>query len=181
MKSLDEGMSWWRVAMDRDGSVHSCEQIELVATPGRVVGYVYVQANDRAAAVAKARAWYERRKEIRRKADQKRSAARKAKGMCRDCPAKVCAESMLYCAEHLARHREAVRRHDRGETRHPRPNPIAAMKHDQKRRKLYQHQMMHLGRVLQKFDDLGPSGFRVWLVTEIEKRGGTVHMAEAAE
>ncbi len=186
MMHEEDGAMWYRVAFDREGSLQSCEEVEHVANNKRVVGYVYVQANDKAQAIAKAIAWYGRRKEVRRRADAKRDKARRENGICRNCPSRTCQDSVRFCARHLAESNAHKRRHEAGESERRRPvTPAAALAAHEKH--LADHRMrlrldVQLPAVLAKFDSLGPRRFREWCVAEIARRSGEEEpLAHAAE
>lgn len=165
-----DGMLWWRVELERDGSVKTCERVEYVATD-KTVSRVYVQANNAAQAVAKAKSWYERRKEVRRKSDNKRNAERQTAGLCRNCTEKVCARSVRFCEKHLDEANAAQRRWAAGESKPVLvPNPVEAHERQRETHKALLRQYVQLRVVLMMFDKMKPKQFRDWLVAEMAKR-----------
>jgi hypothetical protein len=173
-----DGMVWWRVLLDRDGSVRSCEQVEAVEKDGQSA--VFVQANNAAQAVMRAKSWLERRRASRRRSEAKRKE-RNRDGICRDCKEPVCATSRRYCQEHLEHHRELGRRWYHGEsTPRQERSPLEMQQHVNEQARGYRRQQVQLNDVLEKYDTLSPRAFRAWLVSEIVLRGGTVHLASEA-
>lgn len=196
-----EGLAWWRVEFGRDGSVKGAQEMEYVSTPTRVVGYVFVRANNKASAVTKAIDWYKRYCEKNRRDCQKRRERLDREGLCWHCRKTAVTGDMKTCppcakanADRAKGRRDRLAAGDTRDMRRTNPDGIegirARVKADtaratQTRRELagsdtgYKYLTL-----LRKFDTLGPVAFRAWLVSKIpamQQDTAEQPMAEAAE
>ena len=191
-KLEQDGLLWWRVELDREGSIKSCEQVEYASTPGRLVRFVQANAKDLACAAAKA--WYAKRLAGYKKNSATRRESRKREGKCIRCsrpkqPERLSALLCVRCCQ-LAAEAEKLR------AQSPRPLKTAAEQHQiflesmarSRRKRVYAN--ISLVGLLERFDAAGPEAFRAWLVERIEAKAKASNgedawsaepLAEAAE
>jgi hypothetical protein len=181
-----EGMMWWRVQFHTDGSIKSISETEYVTTPHSIVSYVYVQANDKASACIAAKKWLERRKEICRRSSAKgrktriaeglcvnsgcRNPAREGVTLCQDCQDKKTARTKNWHDSVRA----GIDRRLSGKTP---VQQLAERKADNAVRKVDTTWLS----LLRRFDELGPEGFRAWLVSKIPAMRQSQDATQAAE
>jgi hypothetical protein len=175
---------WWRVELNKAGTVTACEPVENCERNTRHV--LYIQAACEQHAVAEAERWLERRREYARQYDRKRRRARQAKGICEACDRKIAANSKTCCAEHLIAARDYQRtrkaRIAAGIVR-PITNPVVARAQEDARQMRFRRMTVQLPVVLAVYDQLDGrlwSPFRQWLVDEIAARGGDSQREQAA-
>ena len=95
---------WFRVELNKDGSVSTCTHVEARSTEaGRQVYYIEAESDTFAcaSAVSRYKAYIDRQRESM----VERRAARKAAGLCRECQKPV-GNGKLRCAECLAHERD---------------------------------------------------------------------------
>lgn len=168
-----EGMSWWRVQFHTDGSIKNVDETEYVTAPGRVVSYVYVQANDKASACSAAKKWWDKRVAIRKKADAKSRHSRIALGLCSKpgCGRKP-REGKKTCQECADRasslSRESLESRASGvpDRRLSDKTPEQRMEDFRADQKVRRCDTTWLA-LLKKFDELGPVSFREWLLSHV--------------
>jgi hypothetical protein len=173
------GMLWWRVVLDKDGSIKECTQVEATGKGG---GHVrYLQANTKAEACSYAKAWYEKYKATKREAEVRRLLKCKAEGRCTSCrkaPARPGKVTCQACCNQVVRRRKDVREGREQKREILTPEETLRRVRERQIRCNAQHGGS-LGWTLQKclkqFDALGPEAFRAWLVAEIERRVPTTN------
>ncbi len=167
-----EGLLWWRVELDRDGSIKTCSEIEYASTPERYVRFI--QASTRVEACSVAKEWWARRSSRSSACSQARRLELKVAGRCTRCR-----ERPLCNATHCVRCRDIVNRRNRdlraGAEREKKAlDPVEAQARERashlKFRESHPERYATLRFVaaLKKFDELGPQKFREWLVERIE-------------
>ena len=163
---------WFRIESYADGSIASCEEVEVKGRNGSVVRFY--EAADNAEACAQASAWF-REQQLRFRSDMK---TRSERGLCLRCKKRLVNGACERCA--AVKERANVRASGKA----PPVTGGAAPSH--------QAGAMHSAAVrghtwqllLRRFDELGPVAFRAWLVSKIpamQQDTGVQPIAEAAE
>lgn len=178
-----EAPRWWRVEVNKAGSITDCEAVEYCHRNTRAV--LYIRAVCREHALLEATHWLERRREAQRAYEKTRRLDRKKRGLCIACSSKISKRSSEFCASHLASRRDYQRarklRQDAPPIAQP-VNPIEVKARDTARHQRYRRMGVQLPVILAVFDQIDgrlTSQFRHWLVDEIAQRSG--EHAEAAE
>jgi len=148
---------FWRVELDKEGSIKSCELAEAVAKSGGKVAYIEADSKTNACLLAKL--WYQSHLKRDRDRQKKVRAAKSASGECRECKAEA-EPGKRHCKAHLSRANSRFH----GET--PGRLPIGVN--------------VSIYQVLSKFDALGPDGFRAWVVNKISAKEAEVSLRESA-
>lgn len=74
---MADGLFWWRVEFNADGSIKSLDDVEMAGRDGNLI--CFVQATTQESAIERGKAWLNRRWK----------AKQAARGLCRDCPQPV--------------------------------------------------------------------------------------------
>jgi hypothetical protein len=165
---------WWRVELDKDGSIKTCDAVEASQKGSTYLRFV--EAETKAHACTTVKKWYETKKRNAAVQSARAYASRKAAGTCLMCTQPK-APGRAMCELHLRVHREAEQRRRNGDTSHARPHvpPAIQLAAERERGRVWarahggsEGRMMR--RCLKQFDALGPEAFRAWLVSEIERR-----------
>lgn len=190
---------WYRIELNKDGSIRSCAEVEACATEGRNVRYV--EADSRKDALVLVAAWW-RRAETMRRNNQARITDCKKRGICVHCRSRP-AEGDWRCGVCRQAQRDSAdrsRRRARGEdiprlvshakTDEARAASVLRDRETRARRLVRQYSrdwrmggnlaIRTLSRVLASYDS-NPDGFRAWLVSEIDRLRAQAMYTEAAE
>lgn len=167
----EECVSWWRVQFRSDGTVESVVEGEYDSGPGRYVAYV--QATSRDAAIAEAAAWLAARKAVKARYDAKVRAERIEAGICsKSGCSNAPRDGRLMCDGCAAKATEAGRRYrERADAeddlRVSKTDPVVRFEDFKARRAALSCSTTWLS-LAEKYDSMGPEGFRAWLASKIE-------------
>jgi hypothetical protein len=158
-------LRWWRVVFDDKGSVLSCDPVNEPGESGRLVAYV--QGATKLDARMNCAAWYRRYRAQQAVSAKRIRERRKAGGKCGEQLPGCLGDpdpGYVTCRSCRARKRAANVRYENNPAPRPRPTPEQA-----RQTYLKTHsRSLHARTVLRMFDQLGPVGFRRWLVDFIE-------------
>lgn len=161
-------MIWWRVVLDKDGSIKTAEQVEYAGQGSKLVRFV--EANTKAEACSIAKRWHENRKQIERRCEQKRLAAARSAGMCTRCKCRKARKNRVQCER--CSEQQAARDPRRGGQRagFVAKTPEQSFADYTYKNRQSSRLRIHAKVCLRQFDALGPVEFRAWLVSEIARR-----------
>lgn len=92
---------WFRIELNKDNSIASCEATSGSRNEGRAVHYV--EAESKGSAIALLLSRYASNNEARRKAARTRADALRAEGLCRRCGRNKCSLGLTTCTDCLAK------------------------------------------------------------------------------
>jgi hypothetical protein len=177
---------WYRIELNKDGSVASCMEVEACISEGRNVRYV--EADSRGAALKLVAAWW-RRKAKDTEYYRKRAEAARLAGACSRCrirPRAGGAKTCAACADQNKKLRDAYHTGARVKSRRKDMTDDERAAAAQRRLVSMRNHMageralcgggnpkkvrrVALEQVLAKFDELSPAAFRSWVQDEIAK------------
>jgi len=184
---------FWRVEIDSEGSIKTCDLAESKGKNGARV--IYVEAETKHQACSAAKLWHQRYTASKRERCRRYSDARLASGKCGACgkePPKAGCKTCQACISKINARAKAAKA-GLIEVR-PRPSPEQVLERNRERarrhaerhrRGAYAADVARIERstrdtylpvtlLLGKLDELGPEQFRVWLVAI---RDGEFHAA----
>jgi hypothetical protein len=174
---------WYRIELNKDGSVKSCAEVEACIVEGKHIRYV--EADSRASAVGLVQAWWRQRAAV-----AERTRNYRQKGLC-DCsrPVERGRKSCEACRSRRRESQKRCRARQNGEIIPLRSSKPAATdaeralavkrirdnarSRSRERRRdmsdVSRSRLRALTEVLRQFDRATPRAFRAWLVAEIDK------------
>lgn len=175
-------LRWWRVEFDETGSVVSCEPVNERGENGKLVAYV--QGATKLDARMACGAWYRHYRAQQAASAKRIREKRKASGICGErLPGCTTRPDTGYvtCRNCRTRKRSATQRYEErlasGVKIRRAPSPEEA-----RQTYLKTHcRTLHAQTVLKLFDNLGPIGFRRWLVEFIERGNREVNQRIAKD
>jgi hypothetical protein len=167
---------FWRVELDKEGSLKSCDACAERGKNGQRV--IYVEAEDKPSACTAAKQWWEKRKNYNAELSRRRSKELASKGLCTSCGQRPLVNKW-YCEQCRARSNE---RHSARRQGAAPPPQRPASTPEEARERWRESSRNHGGsrgyllrRALKNFDALTPTEFRRWLVNEINRRSAPTH------
>lgn len=190
-------MMWWRVVLDKDGSIKSCDQVEASEKGSATI--VFIRANSKVEACVDAKEWLLHKQDLTKQRWEREKQHKSGTALCSVCSCKRIAEGgRSLCRYHLdlARLRAARSKRERGRNTSisasipvseealavfgsgrrpkryasPEEQRAAFMKANTEAQARSRLLRIQLTTVLEKFDELGARRFRLWLVCEIQER-----------
>lgn len=194
---------WFKVEVNKDGSVATCEQVDVSLKSG--VSVVYIEAESKEKAIEKAVAYverirlkarrsYEKNREKILAADRARRAARAKAGICSRCDEKAVASG--YCEAHRVVYNEQRAAAKRDKRRGifvkkttsidplQRAASIKAGRNESNRRAnrgLRRKVRLSAFREALGFYDANPNTFRAWLTARIVELQEAITLSQATE
>lgn len=170
---------WFKVTLDRDGSIKECIETALGAVSMSVC---YIEAASREEACGYAKAWWEKRKLKRIAEGEKRRRLCAESGTCQNCGVKahgpLCVECRARKTDRQRELRAGAERMRLPSSQTPEQRLSQAHRTEKKSRDAAGGTLgQHLRNVLAKFDE-NPEGFRAFLVSEINKRSDSKHQVK---
>lgn len=173
---------WFKVTINKDGSVASCEQTDASYESGKTVRYVEADSREQALGIV---AQWQRELENARTKNQKYHREIRARGICSGCRKRPAEKDRASCELCLAKHRKYARDYYHGRRTPglpPQEERVARYKaaRDAKMQKMAQREGGSyqyaravvrrdlLAEVLEKFDSMPATAFRAWLAAESE-------------
>jgi hypothetical protein len=156
------GVNWWKVSLDKDGTILGCEQVDEAARGSKLI--CYIQATSKVDAVCKkysARIYAQHKDAGQCTRSPCKNPARPGRVTCAGCAHAI----NVQCAQRRAR-RKGGDLTDRRKTSTPEARREAELETKRRWRKDKITLFGHI--VLREFDARGPEGFRAWLVEQIE-------------
>lgn len=193
----EQGLTWWRVELDKDGGIKTVTEVEEASKGAKLV--CFVQATTRAEACSAAVNWWRNRVAKMRANLNERYSKNISAGVCGVCAGPLAETSSRVCQKHLQQRRDAWKRNyrrSRGDEvpllspRYKDADQAAAAlresvtRSEERNRHLHpeRHRVVLAVTALKRFDELGPVEFRKWLVGIIEAAKAKAEpVAEAAE
>jgi|SRR6188508_316119 len=160
---------FWKVEIDKEGSILSCETVASIGKNGSRV--IYVEAETKVDACTNAKAWHEHKKAYMRTFTKERRDKRIRDGMCTGCGKNRAREGRRTCT--TCANSQSARDKSGGAGRELLTPEEAARRQEAQstdwRRRRGGSKGSTLRGVLHKFDEMNPDTFRLWLVGEIAR------------
>lgn len=158
---------FWRVEIDNEGGIFSCDAADAMGRNGRRV--IYVEAETKVEACSRAKSWHEHKKDYMRTLSKERRERRIRDGLCVQCGKARSREGRRTCTG-CANNQSA--RDKAGPAGREALTPEEAMRRQQEQSKSWHKRRggskgTTLRTVLRQFDQLNGDDFRHWLVAEI--------------
>jgi hypothetical protein len=164
---------FWRVELDKEGSIKSCDYVPEQGRNGGKV--IYVEAETKALACAAAKSWYAGRQRRSREGLERARAKGKC-GSCKSRNARPGKASCQQCCDAAADQKKRKRQAVRAGTWQPRaPTPIAIahvrnVASSTRSRARRGHFHVWSDVVIRKCQELGAEGFLAWVIAEQDRR-----------
>ena len=183
-ENLNSGLVWWKVALDKDGAILSCEQADCVKKGTSLI--TYVQANSKVEACSFAKAWLANRRSKQNAAEKARNDRCRAQGLCIKCRRNplITKNHCRECADYIAAAVQRSEARKRGENVPLKRAETSAEQQLIRARQKAKMKSFKPKRILELFDKLGPKDFRAYfqgladseatLLKEAIKRGSVI-------
>lgn len=154
---------FWKVELDKEGSILSCEAVESKGRSGALIAYI--EAETKALACSGAKTWHETRK---RKALAYSERVRNDRAKSGKCTNHGCKMPCRRCSEKNARYRERKATGTLLKPWHETAEQALEAKRTAQRR--FARMLIDIRMVQARLNELGPERFREWLRLEVDAR-----------